>query len=263
MRFDEVRAIVGATPWMAPERGRLFYDHIRHHRPQQVLELGIGHGAGSCYLATALHENGEGHLTCVDLIGATYIPSAEEMLARAGLSSWATIHRERSSYTWFLKRRIEERTPPGGVCQPEFGLCYIDGPKNWTIDGAAFFMVDKLLLPNGWVVFDDYDWVYAAHDPDERPDLDDQLSPEEQRVSHVEAIFRLLVTQHPAYDDFQVDANKWAWAHKAHRLEVADATGDGAVERTVRLTYAPDLRFLVYMRLRALYKRLVPGTKPS
>jgi hypothetical protein len=34
-----------------------------------------------------------------------------------------------------------------------------NGPKNWTIDGAAFFMADKLMKAGGWIIFDDYDWT--------------------------------------------------------------------------------------------------------
>ena len=31
---------------------------------------------------------------------------------------------------------------------------------------------------------------------------------------HIEAIFRLLVVQHPAYGDFRVVNQQWAWARK-------------------------------------------------
>jgi hypothetical protein len=34
--------------------------------------------------------------------------------------------------------------------------------KNWTIDGFPFFLVDKLLRDGGWILFDDFDWTYAA-----------------------------------------------------------------------------------------------------
>lgn len=243
MRYEEIREVVGNTPWMSPERGKVFYDHIRKYKPQHILELGIGHGAGSCYMAAALHENGAGHLTCVDLIDVSYSPSAEELIKRAKLDPHVTIQREKSSYTWFLKKQIEQHTSPGSICEPIFDMCYIDGPKNWTIDGAAFFMVDKLMKAQGWIIFDDYDWVYDAHSPDERPDFDDQLSDEEKQESHVEAIFRLLVTQHPNYGDFRIDGNKWAWARKT-----------GTDSHTIHLTYTPDLRYMVYTRLRSLYK---------
>lgn len=243
MQYEVVREVVSDTPWMTPERGKVFYDHIREHKPQHILELGIGHGVGSSYMAAALHENGMGHLTCVDLIDVSYSPTAEELIERAQLGSYVSIQREKSSYTWFLKKMIEQNTSPGGVCEPIFDMCYIDGPKNWTIDGAAFFMVDKLLKADGWIIFDDYDWIYNDHSPDDRPKFDGELSDEEKSMSQVEAIFRLLVTQHPNYGNFRVDGNQWAWAQKIR-----------SDNRTIRLTYTPDLRYIVFTRLRTLYK---------
>src|SRR4051794_36159032 len=109
VRFQDVRKVVGDIPFMQPERAQVLYDHILKQRPSQVIELGIAHGVSSCYIAAALDENQHGHLTGVDLVGASFQPTAEELLATAGLSSYVTICREKSSYTWFLKKRIEER----------------------------------------------------------------------------------------------------------------------------------------------------------
>lgn len=251
MQFASVQEIVDGIPFMQPERGHVLYRHIRTHRPRQILELGIGHGVSSCYMAAALKENGEGRLTCVDLLAADFQPSAEALLARAGLADWAHVLREQTSYTWYLKKEIEKRTPPGGVCEPEFDLCYIDGPKNWTIDGAAFFMVDKLLQPGGWIVFDDYDWTYSSVAEASGDDgvcdgiYIQDLSEEEATQPHVEAIFRLLVMQHPNYGEFVVDGNQWAWARKVQ-----------ADNRHVRLTYTPDFRYTLVTRLRHTAHRL-------
>jgi hypothetical protein len=38
------------------------------------------------------------------------------------------------------------------------------------------------------------------------------LSEDERTQPHIEAIFRLLVTQDPDYGAFRVDGNTWAWA---------------------------------------------------
>lgn len=248
MHFDHIREFVGDIPFMQPERAHALYQHIRVYKPRHVLELGIGHGVSSCYIAAALHENGEGHLTCVDLVDASFSPSAEELVSQATLAAYVSIYREKSSYTWYLKKLIERHTPPGGVCEPEFDLCYIDGPKNWTIDGAAFFMVDKLMHAGGWIVFDDYDWTYdsvstsvQSSDGITIRDLGD----DERTQPHIEAVFCLLVCQHPDYGEFRVDGDTWAWARKVH-----------AGDRTVRLTYTPDLRYMVTTKLRSAYRHL-------
>ncbi len=247
MKFDDIRAIVGDIPFMQPERGKIIYEHIRATKPSHVLELGIGHGVSGCYIAAALHENGTGHLTCVDLVDATFSPTAEELVSRAKLEQYVTIQREKNSYTWFLKKLIEQNTTPGSICEPIFDLCYIDGPKNWTIDGASFFMVDKLIKEGGWLIFDDYDWTYASCATQTAADgiNIEGLAEDERTQPHVEAIFRLLVVQHPNYGEFRIDGNTWAWARKVH-----------ADNRQIRLTYAPDLRYTISTRLRSFYRRL-------
>lgn len=251
MRFEEIREIVGDFPYMQPERGHVIYKHIRQYRPLHVLELGIAHGVSSCYMAAAIHENGAGHLTCVDLIDVAFTPSAEELVKQANLTDYVSIHREKSSYTWYLKKLIEQRTKPGGICEPEFDLCYIDGSKNWTIDGAAFFMVDKLMREGGWIIFDDYDWTYdSVYDPKSGRTASDginicELSEDERTHPHIEAIFRLLVVQHPNYGEFRIDGNTWAWAQKIH-----------SNDRKIYLTYKPDLLYFFYTRLRSKFKRI-------
>ena len=56
------------------------------------------------------------------------------------------IVREVNSYNWFLKKQIEAQTKDG-ICEPCYDFIFIDGAKNWTIDGLAFFLADKLLRP--------------------------------------------------------------------------------------------------------------------
>jgi len=253
MQFEEIQNYLDNIPYNSemmasstvPERGQVLYRHIRQHRPQNVLELGIGFGVGSCYMAAALHENDAGHLTCVDLVDAPYSPSAEELISKANLAQFVSIYREKSSYTWFLKKRIEQRTTPNGVCEPEFDMCFIDGPKDWTIDGAAFFMVNKLMKEGGWIIFDDYDWKHESYTPKKQNDDNGKISEDERAQPHVEAIFRLLVMQHPDYGEFQIDGNRWAWAQKVH-----------SDTRTVRFIYAPSFRYTMSSRLRALYQGL-------
>ncbi len=68
---------------------------------------------------------------------------------------------------------------------------------------------------------------------------------EEDSQPHIEAIFRLLVTQHPNYGEFQVDGNRLAWARKVH-----------SKTRTIRLTYSPSFRYTVAKRKRSFHQRL-------
>lgn len=224
MRFDEIDALVGDVPFIQRDNAKYLYDLIVNERLTNLLELGIGHGTATCYMAAALDQQGQGKVTGVDLVDArdVFSPSAEEQLDTVKLARYAEIVRMQTGYNWFLHDRIRERTLKG-QCRPVYDLCYIDGPKNWTIDGAAFFFVDKLLLEGGWIVFDDVDWTYAR--ADERRDATDgithrALSRAERETPHVREIFELLVAQHPAYSNLQIPENlDWAVAQKTSSPE--------------------------------------------
>ncbi|NJO01263.1 MAG: hypothetical protein HC880_05815 [Bacteroidia bacterium] len=128
------------------------------------------------------------------------------------------IVREQTGYNWFLHNEIAAHSQ-NYQCQPQYDFCVIDGPKNWTIDGCAFFLVDKLLKNQGWIVFDDYNWFYASAEQAGRSATDGishrQLSEAERNIPHIQEVFQLLVMQHPDYTRFKIHAEgDWAWAQK-------------------------------------------------
>ncbi len=219
MDFKTVQEHVEGVPYILPELARDIYEFVLNKAPQQCLELGFGHGASSCYIAAALQELGQGHLTAVDLVSARewQQPTIEDLLAQTGLQQWVTIVREPTSYTWFLKRKIEEATSEKH-CRPIFDFCFLDGAKNWTIDGAAFFLADKLLKPGGWFLFDDLQWTYESKRKEGKNKSDgvviDAMGRDEIEQPHIELVFHYLVMQHSEYANFLIKDNWWAWAQK-------------------------------------------------
>ncbi len=247
MRFEEVHAHLKSIPFMEPDRARLLHEFIIRNRVSSVVELGFAHGVSSCYIAAALDELGGGHLTSVDLLAARewQKPSIEELLKRTGLEKYVTVAREQTSYTWFLKKRIEEQSGGSG-CRPIYDLCFIDGAKNWTIDGLAFFAVDKLLKKGGWILFDDFGWKYSGFGQDVMDGISLRtMGKDELEVPHIEAVFRLLVMQHPDYANFQIQDGWWAWAQKVRsapkRRPTVRLNGAGAAK--------PDFLARVWHRL--------------
>ena len=114
MEFEAVRAILKDTPYMGVDEAWELYNFILRHRPRRCLELGHAHGASSLYIAAALDELGGGHLDSVDLLSsAERVPNIETLFAEAGLSDYLNVYREQNSYTWFLKRRIEQQSSQG------------------------------------------------------------------------------------------------------------------------------------------------------
>ncbi len=200
---------------MPPDQAMILYEFLLKERPAACLELGFAHGVSSCYIAAALDEVGVGHLTSVDLASSRLRePTIEELLERTGLGDRVTVVREPTSYTWFLKKEIEHSTT-GNVCTPVYDFCFVDGAKNWTIDGFAFFLVDKLLRQGGWVLFDDLNWNYASTGKAESDGISlREMSDEELRTPHIALVFELLVKQHPSYGELRVQDDHWAWAHK-------------------------------------------------
>jgi predicted O-methyltransferase YrrM len=236
MDFEAVATAVEGIPFMSPVLGRRVYDHIRASRPEQALELGTAHGVSAAYIAAALEANGRGHLTTVDHGGAAYDPAPEQVLAAAGLSDQVTIVRAHSSYNWYLKEQIEQASDRDGNCEPRFDFCYLDGSKNWNIDGLAVVLIEKLLNPEGWLLMDDLEWTYERN-PWIAPAGDGHplgpLSNSEQTEPHLLAVFELIVKQHPAFTRFIREDAWYGWAQKRpdapRQYEIASTRPLGAL----------------------------------
>jgi len=210
--FEQVAAAVAGIPFMSPEQGRVIHEHVRSTHARDVLELGTAHGVGAAYLAS-----GGARVTTVDFAGAAYDPSPEATLARAGVADVVTIVREYSSYTWWLKEQVAARSDASGNVEPAYDFVYLDGAKNWTIDGLAVVLAEKLLRPGGWLLLDDLDWTYAQDPGREATDgiVHRELSEPERTQPHLRAVFELIVAQHPSFTELKVQDEWWGWARKA------------------------------------------------
>jgi predicted O-methyltransferase YrrM len=217
VRFEEVAARVQGIPFMTPELGRRVYDHVVATRPGEVLELGTAHGVSAAYMAAALEANGEGRITTVDHGGAAYDPAPQEVLERAGLAHRVTIVLAHSSYNWFLKEQVEQASDEAGNTTPRYDFCYLDGAKNFNVDGVAVVLIEKLLRPGGWLLMDDLEWTYEDN-PWIVPSGDGHplgpLSESERTEPHLRAVFELIVKQHPSFTQFRREDEWYGWAQK-------------------------------------------------
>jgi hypothetical protein len=102
---------------------------------------------------------------------------------------------------------LREQLSPDSTIDPCLDFVFIDGSHTWEVDGFAFLLVDKLLKPGGWILFDDLYW---------RPHHEHGLDlPEEQRsMAQVHEVWELLALTHPLYDEMRTNGS-WGWAHKA------------------------------------------------
>ena len=197
---------------MNPSQGRRVHDHIRATGARDLLDIGTAHGASAAYMAAALESGGPGRVTTVDRHHFAG-PTPEETLTRAGVANRVrTVRIEHSSYTWWLKEQVEAHSDADGNCTPAFDFCYLDGAKDWNIDGLAVVLIEKLLRPGGWLLLDDLDWSYdgSGYTP-----VPADLSRAERAQPHVRAVFEVLVKPNPAFSEFRVEDDWWAWAKKA------------------------------------------------
>jgi predicted O-methyltransferase YrrM len=221
LSFDDVAARVAGIPFMEPSLARRVYDHIRETRPEAVLEIGTAHGVSAAYMAAALEANGRGHVTTVDHGAAAYDPAPEDVLARAGVGHRVTLVRRYSSYNWWLKEAVEERSDPHGNVTPIYDFVYLDGAHNFVLDGLAVVLIEKLMRPGAWLLMDDLEWTYRDNPWFEpRPAADGNAAPfgpmsdEERDAPQVRAVFDVIVKQHPSFTRF-VDEDAWyGWAQK-------------------------------------------------
>lgn len=208
MKNAQIYELVRGVPHMTPERAERMRSFIIEHGFQNILELGFRHGVSTCYMAHALEELGNGQITTIDLIGAREAqPNIEHLLEAVGQRHRVTVHYEPTSYTWRLMKMLEADPTP------RFDFCFLDGAHDWFVDGFAFFLIDKLLMPGGWIIFDDLDWTYAQS-PALRNTARVQAMPDDERETpQVRRVYELLVKPHPSYTNFMTEQD-WAYAQK-------------------------------------------------
>ncbi len=240
MSPEAVKEVVGDLPWMSLPQARTMTAFIREHRLQEILELGFYSGVSTCYLAAAIEDLSSGAVTTIDLEKArAHRPNIEELLEKTGLRQRVRIFYEPSSYTWRLMRFLEEDPAP------RFDFCYLDGAHQWAVDGFAFFLVDRLLRPGGWIVFDDLDWNVADCPVNRDSEWARRLPPEERNTAQIRKVYELLVKTHPSYTEFRVEAGM-AYARK----RPAAVWEPKAIQREVEVKWVPvpEGRFRAFLR---------------
>src|SRR5678815_5342492 len=156
MNVEDVKKVVKDVPYMSVEQARRMTDFMKEHRLKDVLELGFYQGVSSCYIAGAAKEMG-GRLTTIDLTNARdRSPNITELLEACGLTDTVDVFFEQQGFNWRLMKMLDDGKGP------RFDMVYLDGGHTWDVTGFAFFLVDRLLRPGGWLIFDDIDWSYAT-----------------------------------------------------------------------------------------------------
>lgn len=203
MNLTKVKQVVGNLPYMGLNKAQTIGNFIHKYNISSILELGFYHGVSTCYMAAILEEMGRGSIVTIDLHSAKQRqPNIEQLLEKFGYQAIVQYYYEPVSYNWRLMKLIESQ-------EKTFDFCYLDGGHDWYNTGLAFFLVDKLLRPGGWIIFDDLDWTmehieakWAVRKP-----LEERVTPQVRKV------WELLVKPHPNYINF-FEQDGWGYVQK-------------------------------------------------
>lgn len=210
--FDLVTRKWGHIPYMKEDRGRYIRDFMLERRLFDVLEIGFFHGKSSAYFAAIMEDAGNGHLVTIDLEKSKKRePNIDAVFEAVQLSHRLTPVYAQRSYTWELKKLIE-KSP-----RPQFDLCYFDGGHTWDLTGFGFFLVDMLLKPGGWIIFDDLDWTIQSmidKDPERREKQFRGYSQDERNTPGVRLVWDLLVPSMGYINKFEQEDYRWGIAQK-------------------------------------------------
>lgn len=229
--FNRVRAEFDDLPYMSHPQAILIRDFIIEHDVTDIIEIGFYHGKSSAYFAAILEDLGRGHLTTIDLnSGNRREPNIEQVLSALDLTRRVTpVYAERS-YTWEMAKMI--RANP----RPQFDLCYFDGGHTWDATGFGFVLVDLLLRPGGWIVFDDLQWTMdaAMQEMAKVPRHWLACSPDERAAPAVQLVFDLLVP-HLGYTDRRTaNSGQWGIARKSINEPRHRPSAQGPLRRIVK-----------------------------
>jgi len=218
-KIDRILKQFSIPSGIGTRKGGKAYNFVLQNRLSNCLELGFGCGVSSIYIGAALRKLG-GHLYTVDLKTALdRKPNINLLIKLTGLEGYITPIAVNTSYTWYLMELIQKYTK-NHKCTPIFDFCFIDGAHSWFVDGFAFFLVDKLLKPGGWILFDDLCWTYSTSPSLKDTDLILRMPTEEKITPQISLVCKLLVKQHPDYQNFKVlPKEDWFLAQKKNIRE--------------------------------------------
>jgi predicted O-methyltransferase YrrM len=209
--LEKVESRFADLRYMRHLQATLLRDIIVGHEVRDVLEIGFYHGKSSAYFAAILEDLGRGHLVTIDKENARgREPNINQVLSTLGLAHRVTPIFAHRSYTWELSKMI--RATP----RPQFDLCYFDGGHTWDPTGFGFLLVDMLLRPGGWIIFDDLEWTVqgALKRRANPPRRWLTFSPDERDTPAVRLVFDQLVP-HLGYTDMRiVNDGRWGIARK-------------------------------------------------
>ncbi|MEY2469591.1 MAG: hypothetical protein QOF21_2289, partial [Actinomycetota bacterium] len=119
---------------------------------------------------------------------------------------------EETGYVWYLRTLIQEQMKESGAVEPCLDFAFLDGAGTWHVDALAFLLLDRLLRPGAWLVFDDIDWTWAHVGDDQLAEVEQlygDLGPVWQRdIKQLSDVWELLLVPSGRYDETRRDGQR-------------------------------------------------------
>jgi predicted O-methyltransferase YrrM len=162
---------------------------------RRYAEIGVYKGDTALAVAQVLGGRGEIHLFDYE----DRVAAVAARLRAAGHDNVVAHPNSRrllDSYNWSLMRVLQEH---GGRV---FDYVFLDGAHTWAHDALAFALADRLLVPGGYLDFDDYAWTLRASpsmNPQAFPEVEQLYSEDQIDARQVALVVDLLVRPDPRY----------------------------------------------------------------
>jgi len=209
--FDKTDRKVGKLQYMTRQNAEFMKDFISDRNLSSLLEIGFFKGKSTAYFAAILEDLGRGHITTIDKKTALdHQPNIDDVLEMTGLSHRVTRIVADRSYTWELSKMLRAAEPQ------QFDFCYFDGGHTWDATGFGFILVDKLLKPGGWIIFDDLDWTIekSLESSPDRGKMYRKYGADERTTPAVRLVFETLVKDFGYRNMREVGEFSWGVAQK-------------------------------------------------
>ena len=196
---------------MTRENAEFMRKFISERNLSSLLEIGFFKGKSTAYFAAILEDLGRGHITAIDKKTALdHEPNIDDVLKTTGLSHRVTRVLSDRSYTWELLKMMRSAQPP------QFEFCYFDGGHTWDATGFGFVLVDRLLKPGGWIIFDDLDWTIekSLESSPQRENVYRKYGADERTTPAVRLVFETLVKDFGYRNMSEVSEFSWGVAQK-------------------------------------------------
>jgi predicted O-methyltransferase YrrM len=166
-------------------------------RCRSYAEIGVYRGDTTLAIAELMAGEGQIHLFDYE----DRVSEVSRRLQAAGhhnVSAHGNSSCLMDSYNWSLMRALAASDGP------PYDYVFIDGAHTWVHDALAFLLIDRLLMPGGYVDFDDYHWSLRhspSMNPQAFPDVERLYSQEQIDSRQVALVVDLLARPDERYEE--------------------------------------------------------------